>query len=325
MSIPQPRPSPFTMGGGQRVSRPLAPLLGIALAVAAALALALGTRQALRAALTLREAFAPERDTMYLPRAAVLRALGLGHHEMMADLVAARANVYFGGALAGQADPRRLEQALATALELDPRFHRLYLRSAAMLVYSGGPLTVEAFLGANRLLGRGADVFPGDWELPFQRGFNLFYELPRLAGEDDPRVPEWRQQGIEALRQATLLDGVPSWLPNLVARMLTREGGEELAIHHLEQAYAHSDSPQTRAEIARRLGELLGHRHAAAVEEAASSLARDVASRYPYAPEAFSLIAGPRRFSGPPADPHRPATDDTTDGARASSPLPSPR
>jgi hypothetical protein len=313
------------MGGGRRVPRTRAPLLGFALAAAAALAVAFGTRHALHAALTLRETFAPERDTMYMPRASVLRALGLGHHEMLADLIAARANVYFGGALAGQADPRRLEQALSTALELDPRFHRLYLRSAAMLVYSGGPLTVESFLGANRLLARGAAIFPGDWELPFQRGFNLFYELPRLCGEDDPRVPGWRQEGIEALRQATLLDGVPSWLPNLVARMLTREGGEELAIHHLEQAYAHIDSPQTRTEIARRLGELLGHRRAAAVEEAARTLAREVAERYPYAPEAFSLVAGPRRLSGPPADPRQPATAGTPDGARAASPLPAPR
>lgn len=274
-----------------------------------AAAVALGTRQALRSALALRQTLAAEGDRIYLPRASVLRVLGLGHHEMLADLLAARANVYFGGALAGQADApgveradlRSLEQVLTTALELDPQFHRLYLRAAAMLVYSGGPLTIEAFLAANHLLARGADRFPGDWELPFQRGFNLFYELPKLAGEDHPRVAEWRQQGVECLRQATLLDGAPSWLPNLVARMLTKEGGEELAIRHLEQVYAHTDNPQTRAEIARRLGALLGRGRAEAVEEAGYALTRDVAARYPYAPEAFSLIAGPRQFGGPPS------------------------
>ena len=272
-----------------------------ALVAATAAALAFGTRQALQAALSQRQERLRERpDDMYLPRAEVLRWLGLGHHEMLADLVAARANVFFGGGLASQSGTRELERALGTALELDPQFHHLYLRAAAMLVYTGGTMTVEAFLAANRLLARGAETFPGDWELPFQRGFNLFYELPKLSGEDDPRAADWRQQGIEALRQATLLDGVPSWLPNLVARMLTREGGEELAIRHLERAYALTSSPDTRAEIARRLSELRGRGRASAVEEAAKALDRDVAARYPYAPEAFSIIAGERRFAASP-------------------------
>src|SRR5207247_6992164 len=125
------------------------------------------------------------------------RVLSLGHPEMAADLIAARTNVYFGTQIASHGEHRLLGEALETAVELDPRFHRMYLQGAAMLVYTGKEFSVEALTRANALLERGERVFPGDWELPFQRGFNLLFELPKVAGEDEPRVPEWREQGVE--------------------------------------------------------------------------------------------------------------------------------
>ena len=268
------------------------------LAVVVMVAALLTTGLALRQTTALRATWPREADTLYMPPAPVLRLLSLGHHEMAADLVAAKANVYFGSQLATRGEHRWLERTLNTAVDLDPRFHRLYLRGASMLVYTGRDFTVDALTSANRLLERGAREFPGDWELPFQLGFNLLFELPKLTGEDDPRVPEWRQRGVEALRQTTLLDGAPPWLPSLVARMLTKEGGDELALHHLERIYAVTSNPETRAEIGRRLGALRGKRLAAELAASADALARLVAERYPYAPEAFSLITGPRAPGG---------------------------
>lgn len=266
-------------------------LLAVAAASLAALALA---RSSLKQVLSLRATWPREADALYLPSAKILRLLSLGHHEMAADLVAARANVYFGTQLASRGDHRWLGRYFQTAVDLDPWFHSLYLRGAAMLVYTGKAFTVEALEAANALLERGARRFPLDWELPFQLGFNLLYELPRLVGEDDPRAAEWRQRGVEALRQATLLDGGPAWLPGLAARVLTKEGGEELAVRHLEQAYAASDRAETRAQIARRLSVLKGRRRAAEIAEGAAAVERMVSERYPYAPEAFNIIAGPR-------------------------------
>lgn len=253
-----------------------------------------GTGRALHRALALRAAWPPELDTLVVPRAALLRLLSLGHSEMASDLVAARANVYFGTQIASRGEHRMLAAALTTAVDLDPHFHRLYGRGAAMLVYTGQAFTVDALERANTLLERGERVFPGDWELPFQRGFNLMFELPKLAGEDDPRVAEWRQRGVEALREAATLDGAPAWLPNLAARMLTKEGGQELAIHHLEQAYAVTSNEEMRTEIARQLTALRGARAASELRAGAAELARAIAERYPYAPEAFSVAAGPR-------------------------------
>ena len=268
------------------------------MATAAALLIGAGTGRALNAALALRAGWPRDADTLLLPRPGVLRLLSLGHPEMASDLVAARANVYFGTQLATRGDQRRLAEALQTAVDLDPRFHRLYLRGAAMLVYNGQAFSVEALTAANQLLARGERAFPDDWELPFQRGFNLLFELPKLTGEDDPRVPDWRQQGGDALRQAATLDGAPPWLANLAARLLTKEGGEELAIRNLEQTYAVTSNEETRAEIARKLSELRQRHAASALAEGAAALARAVAERYPYAPEAFSVIEGPRQRPG---------------------------
>jgi hypothetical protein len=237
-------------------------------------------------------------DTLVLPPLSALRVLSLGHRETAADLLAARANVYFGAQLGNQGAARALERALTLAVEMDPRFHRLYLRGAAMLVYDGRAITVDALLAANRLLERGVQAFPSDWELPFQMGFNLLFELPKLVGEDDPRVAEWRQHGVESLRQATLLDGAPPWLPSLAARMLTRQGGEELAIRHLERSYAATSNPATRAEIARKLSELHGRRQADELREGAAALEKLVSEGYPYAPEALSVILGARHQAG---------------------------
>jgi hypothetical protein len=282
--------------------------LALVAIVAATICGAALARTSLRQVLARRATWPREADALYLPSAKILEVLSLGHHEMAADLVAARANVYFGTQLASRGDHRWLGRYFQTAIDLDPWFHSLYLRGAAMLVYTGKTFTVEALEAANALLERGARQFPLDWELPFQLGFNLLYELPRLAGPDDARVVEWRQRGVEALRQATLLDGGPAWLPGLAARVLTKEGGEELAVRHLEQAYAASNSAETRAQISRRLSVLKGRRRAAEMAEGAAALERIVSERYPYAPEAFNIIAGPRFAPGidlrlPPTSP----------------------
>jgi len=248
---------------------------------------------ALRHATALRAEWPREVDVLYLPSATTLRLLSLGHREMAADLISARANVYFGSQVVARGDFDHLTRFLETAATLDPAFHRLYLRGAAMLVYTGKEFSVEALQAANHLLKRGEEAFPGDWELPFQRGFNLLFELPRVVGENDARVPAWRQQGAEALRDSTLLEGGPAWLPNLAAKMLTQQGSEELALHHLERAYAVTDNPETRRMIAAELSKLRR-------QQAADNLSADEAklealkASYAYAPESFALLAGRR-------------------------------
>jgi hypothetical protein len=271
-----------------------------------------------RHATALRATWPAEADLLYLPSSKTLRWLALGHTELASDLIAARANVYYGSLLSTKAPQRWLDQYLHAAIDLDPRFHRLYQSGAAMLVYYGGAIKVEAVEKANSLLVRGEKAFPTDWNLPFQLGFNLFFELPSASGPDDPRVPGWRAAGVEALERAALFEGVPEWLPNLTARLLTKQGASELAIRHLEQAYATTSSEETRAQIRGKLEVLQRSTLVQQIEAGRKELQDELARGYDYAPEAFTVIAGPRRgrfvtpptarFTPPAAITPRPAT-----------------
>ncbi|HXU84023.1 MAG TPA: hypothetical protein VN914_21660, partial [Polyangia bacterium] len=208
--------------------------------------------------------------------------------------VAARGNVYFGTQILGKGEQRWLARYVNTAIDLDPYFHRLYLSGAAMNIYNGKAITLERMQDSTALLERGMTTFPLDWELKFQVGFNYLFEMPRQVSADDPRAPHWRQKGVEALRQAALFEGIPDWLPNLVARMLTKEGSQDMAIKHLEQAYAVASSEEARAQIRAKLVELKGRQFSRQLEEEHKKFQATVKARYPYAPEAFSVIA-PRR------------------------------
>jgi hypothetical protein len=129
----------------------------------------------------------------------------------------------------------------------------------------------------------------------FQLGFNYLFELPKLAGPDDKRAPHWRQRGVETLRQAALFEEVPEWLPNLVAGMLTKNGSDEMAVRHLEQAYAVAASDEARLQIRAKLKQLRGQQIAGQLEDEHRQFQHTIESRYPYAPDAFSVLAGPRQ------------------------------
>jgi hypothetical protein len=280
-------------------------------------ALVVGTLLCLGQASALRATWPPEADTFYLPSSNTLRLLSLGHHELAANLVSARGNVYFGTQITSKGQQRWLSHYLNTAIDLDPYFHRLYLSGAAMNIYNGKNITLDMVEDATGLLERGVTTFPLDWEIKFQLGFNYLFEMPKLVSADDPRIPHWRQRGVEALRQAALFEGIPDWLPNLVARMLTKEGSQDLAIRHLEQAYAVAATEEARAQIRAKLTQLQGQQISRQLEEERQRFQKRILERYPYAPEAFSVIVPRRsRAIAPPS----PAGD--SEGAGRSPPAP---
>lgn len=242
----------------------------------------------------LRATWPPEADTFYLPPSSALRVASLGHNELVADLIHARANVYFGTQMHARVPTKWLAKYLNAAIDLDPKMQRLYLSGAAMLIYNGQRITPDTVLAAIDVLERGRKAYPFDWEFPFQIGFNYLFELPQDAGEDDPRVPGWRQRGVDRLRQAALYQDVPYYIPSLVARMLTRQGADDLAIRHLEQAYAVATNPEVRTQIRGKLLSLHAQRASAQLEEGLESYRHMIEQRFPYAPEAFSIVAGQR-------------------------------
>jgi hypothetical protein len=275
-------------------SRVLLVRAGVALVFLALVVAALGLRtQASRT----RDRWPPEADTFYLPSSRLLKLLAFGHSELGADLIHARANVYFGTQLHARMPTQWLGKYLDTALDLDPQFQRLYVSGSAMLVYNGQRITPPMVLEANRILERGRKAFPFDWEIAFQLGFNLMFELPNDADEGDARIPGWRQQGVEVMREAALLEGVPPYIPNLVARMLTRQGSQDLAVKHLEQAYAVAASDTARDQIRYKLTQLRGRQMSDGLEDMLRQYRQIIGSGFAQVPEAFTLVVGPRSTS----------------------------
>ena len=88
--------------------------------------------------------------------------------------------------------------------------------------------------------------------------------------------------------------------------MLTKQGGDALALRHLQQSYAVTSDPATREQIRNKLEALEGPAIAAELAREAADLSRLVEQRYPYAPEAYSLIAGPRLHWNPGRVPNLP-------------------
>jgi hypothetical protein len=220
--------------------------------------------------------------------------LSFGHSELAADLIHARANVYFGTQMHARMPTKWLASYLKTALDLDPLFQRLYVSGAAMLVYNGQRITPDMVLEANSILERGRKAFPFDGEIAFHLGFNLLFELPNDADPSDGRIPGWRQAGVEILRQAALLEGAPPYMSNLVARMLTKQGSQDLAIKHLEQAYAAAASDDVREQLRRKLFTLRGRQFSDNLAEMHREFAKLIEKGFPHLPEALSLVIGPR-------------------------------
>jgi len=264
------------------------------LATAGIIAIAAATLNARAGALSQRETWPSEVDELYLPPVAVISRASLGHTEFMSDLVAARMNVYFGDQIATRGQHRWLHYYVNAATDLDPYFEAIYLRGATMVVYKGKAFTLEIFKDAEKILEKGTRFFPNNWNLWFQLGFNRAFEMTQLVPKDSESFHTFQSEGIEALRRATLFDGVPAHIVTLVSTMLSKSGKRDLAIEHLKRTYATVSDPEVRAQIGYRLNALIGEQYRDAYADEPARLQKMVDERYPYAPESFSIIVGQR-------------------------------
>jgi hypothetical protein len=243
-------------------------------------------------ALERRSHFAAEEDVLFLPRSSALRALSLGHHELMADLVVIRALVYFGAQLTEKGDFRWFENYLQTAVELDPTWRAPYKWAGVATMYNGKAITNKSVLLSSHFLELGVKQFPSDWELAFMLGCNYLFELH----SDDPAQRDaWQRQGADWVRHAAVVGGAPSWVPLLAATIMKKEGQDEAAVRHLEEVYLTTQDEKTRAEIKNRLVALKAKLDFATEERDRAAFIKAWKDNLPYAPADFFIIDGARR------------------------------
>jgi hypothetical protein len=244
------------------------------------------------AALSRRAQFPAAEDVLYLPRPAALRALSLGHDELMADLVFVRGLVYFGTQLEQKGEYRWLENYLDTITQLDPRWKTPYRWAGVATMYNGKPIQNDMVHLSNRFLELGVRQFPDDWELPFMLGCNYLFELKTT---DHKLREEWDHAGGEWVRHAAIVGGAPPWVPLLAATIMRREGQEEAAIRHLEEVYVSTQDERTREEVRNRLVSLHAKIDLAREERERRAFESAWHATLPYATaDMFTAIGAPR-------------------------------
>jgi tetratricopeptide (TPR) repeat protein len=116
-------------------------------------------------------------ELMYLPPGQILRALSLGHTNLMADLVWLRTIQYYGEQRLTTRNYDQAERLFQVIYRLDPTFLGATRFGALILSQDAG--NPEA---AFRLLDRAEQDFPDRWEYPFERGF-IHQTITREYGE----------------------------------------------------------------------------------------------------------------------------------------------
>lgn len=162
----------------------------------------------------------PEAD-LYLPEASYLKFISLGHEGLIADLLMARALVYYGAHYHEREafSVQRLERLFTTALHLDPANREGFLFAANVLMGRDR----EAAL---RILEMGSGYHPGYWKFPELAGFIHFYYLHDAA------------QAARYYERASALPGRPPYVPSLSGKLYQESGREENALRVLGHFWA---------------------------------------------------------------------------------------
>jgi hypothetical protein len=198
----------------------------------------------------------PPGTTYHLPSERFARFSTLGYHEAAADLAWLRAIIYFGEQATISGRFEHFTRYADLVVELDPNFRRIYHWAGVLCVYSSAVIKRQMVEDSIRYLKEGTERFPGDGEMHYMLGFNLYFELPPHLGGDEKAKRESKLEGIEHLKRAVVSGSGPPWLANMVAGLMSKHGMEQLALGSLYDSLAVVEDPATREKIYARIREI---------------------------------------------------------------------
>jgi tetratricopeptide (TPR) repeat protein len=178
--------------------------------------------------------------TAFVPNPDHVRLLAAGFDAILADYQWLRAVQVVGSA--PTVDRERADQLgrlVDVVTTLNPHVDHPYRFAAIWLTHDEGQVREGI-----RLLRRAAQYHPGDWRNYFYLGFAQFFYL----GEYD--------QAADSLEQAMSLQGAPSYLPRLVARLKAQSRDIDVAEVFLREMLRNTVDPEDRARIQIALDEI---------------------------------------------------------------------
>lgn len=187
-----------------------------------------------------------------LPDLGTLRVAALGFDELVGDFYWLRA-LQLVGATAGwsEKDAPVIGRLANLVVGLDPWVDHPYRFTAVWLTDSP-----ESVRTANRILERGIAYHPVEWRNRFYLSFNHFFYLGDAAA------------AARELEPAIGLEGAPSYLGRLHARLRSERDGLEASAAYLSELHRQTDDPWRRAEYEKALDEIETERRARALDRA---------------------------------------------------------
>lgn len=189
-------------------------------------------------------------DLGFVPRAAAVRWLSLGHPTLAANLYWLRAVQYMGDPRADARGWEKLLPIMELVTDLDPGHGYAYQVAANVL---GGAGRVQE---ANRLLEKGTRNVPDRYILPFHRAVNAF-----LYQGDYAEAGRW-------FEVAARTPGAPPHLRENVVAFYVKGNQADAAIAFLGHLGESASDPESRKAIERQLARARFERAALRIDEA---------------------------------------------------------
>jgi len=186
-------------------------------------------------------------ETLYIPPPPVLKFLSLSYGTTLADLVLLRAHAYFLSHFFADRRYEWLDNYFNAMVALDPHNPKFYLW-ASQVVKFGQLIDDETILRSNRFLEQGLEIFPDDFKLHMDIGFNLYFEY---KGKDENDKARAKIKAREHFAKAASLPGAPID-PNFVVAIFQSAYEESLGLAYALQKYFDATKEQ-REEMLRRL------------------------------------------------------------------------
>ena len=269
-----------------------------------------------------------ETDDVYvLPPPDDLRVMTLGYQAAAVDLLWAKLLVAYGSHWQ-ERRPFDARPYLDALLALEPTYAPVYRYADTLLVYRPPRGTEDDARAARSYLERGLRERPGDHAVWLSYGQFLAFLGPSFLTSQEEKE-RWRHDGATALMRAVEL-GADADRSLAAATILSKYGERDTILKHLQRAYALTDDPQTRDEIAAKLAHLEASERQTAEAEEARRAVRFVEARwrrdYPFLTRGELLLVGPAvdtaRCSGPGARLDPACARDWDDAIRAASAAP---
>ncbi len=179
-------------------------------------------------------------ELAHLPRGEFLKPVMLGYHTLGADILWLKLVQVMGNRRNTADEYEWMFHALDVLTMLDPRYAYAYYAGGVIL----GDLANRPDL-SNRLLQRGAEENPSEWNIPFLLGYNYYFLL------GDPA------RGAEYLMKAASIPGGPAYLSGLATRMASEGGRPETALIFLDARLRETSDPEMQKFYVNRMKEVI--------------------------------------------------------------------